>query len=258
MGAAVVANISKQPAPPSLDVIGGRRFGRLIAKDRRDSKFALASVVPATDRYRRHWHAAPALNQGSTSQCVAYSIAGWLAAGPVRNTLPLRQVSAWCDMLYAEAQERDEWPGAEPDYEGTSVRAGMKVLKDRGFIGSYRWAWDAHDVGDWILTKGPVVVGTTWYRSMMTPASGFILPLNESVGGHAYLLIGVDYQKKCPGTVECGAFRVVNSWGRSWGTSGRAWLRIADFQKLLGDGGEACASDEIDLDAIQAAIKGNQ
>jgi C1A family cysteine protease len=34
-------------------------------------------------------------------------------------------------------------------------------------------------------------------------------------------------------------YRVVNSWSRSWGQSGRAWLSDADMADLLGDFGEA-------------------
>lgn len=57
---------------------------------------------------------------------------------------------------------------------------------------------------------------------------GFIRSTGASVGGHAYTLIGASRER--------GAFRILNSWGRSWGERGRAWISGEDLQHLV-DGG---------------------
>jgi hypothetical protein len=134
-------------------------------------------------------------------------------------------------------------------YDGTSVRGLFKVLQANGFIGSYLWAFDANAVAHWILTRGPVVIGSDWAESMMETEPGGWCRLHPELnptiaGGHAYLLIGTDAARKAPdGTV--GAVRLQNSWGRGWGENGRAWMSYADLDILIKSGGEACTATEI-------------
>jgi C1A family cysteine protease len=98
------------------------------------------------------------------------------------------------------------------------------------------------------LTKGPVVVGTNWYDRMFKPEKGFIRVGGQVAGGHAWLLLGADRSKKCPdGTM--GACRMINSWGRGWGESGRAWISFNDLDKLIKADGEAATAKELLLAA---------
>lgn len=122
-------------------------------------------------------------------------------------------------------------------YDGTSVRAGAKVLKELGVIEEYRWAGNVDEVAQSILSLGPMVVGTPWYKDMFYPdKNGFIKPGGDQAGGHAYVLNGVNMNKRY--------FRIKNSWGRGWGKNGYAYITFDDFAKLLNEWGEACIAVE--------------
>jgi hypothetical protein len=183
-------------------------------------------------------------DQGNTSQCVIYSglhrienaPRTYTAAGPI-----LVPTTA-----YNRAQEIDEWPGN--DYEGTSVRAGAKVMLEHGLISEYQWVYNMTDLIQLLHQSGPVVFGTVWWWSMFNPrrvkdAAGTYretLVVDESqgdAGGHAYLANGLNL----PGKV----IRILNSWGLSWGANGRAWMSFATAEKLLFPDGEACYYVEV-------------
>lgn len=223
-------------------VYTNRGLGRLHAPDERDRKFLLARPsAEAAKITNRTWYTTNVFDQGETSHCVAYSSIGWLMASPVRNTKGLPTFKE----LYDECQKNDEWPGEEPSYQGTSVRAAMKVLKNRGYVSEYRWAFSAATVVDHLLTTSPLVVGTTWYGSMFDPdKNGFVHVGSEPVGGHAYLLIGANRDKLCPDGSR-GAIRAINSWGRSFGQSGRFWISFTDFDRLMQEDGEAATATEV-------------
>lgn len=217
------------------------RFGRLPHPDHRDLKFSLArrvSAAAARQVVSKMWPVNLTLDQGDTPQCVEYSSRTWLSLGPVSNRW--RKPDGW---LYHEAQKIDEWDGE--DYDGTSVRAGFKVLQSQGYLSSYGWAFDNATVTAWLLTQGPLVVGTDWFADMMLPdAQGFLHVAGGAVGGHAYSLRGTDTRKVCPDG-SLGAHRVLNNWGKGWADKGQAWLSYRDFQTLLDRWGEACTALEI-------------
>lgn len=178
-------------------------------------------------------------DQGSTPQCVAYSAIGLLTAGPIRNFPNISFVD-----LYKLCQKNDRWPGE--DYDGTSVHGSCISLKSLGLVTEYRWAMTIDQVIDYVLTKGPMQVGTTFYNAMFKPdKQGFMHPEGGEAGGHAYLLLGANRNTKCPNG-SIGAFSLLNSWGRRWGRedragnkNGRALISFDEFDVLLKDQGEA-------------------
>jgi hypothetical protein len=61
-------------------------------------------------------------NQGNEGACVGFGVS--------RLTSQLNRKTYDGFWLYHEAQKIDEWPGE--DYDGTSVRAGLDILRKRG------------------------------------------------------------------------------------------------------------------------------
>jgi hypothetical protein len=217
-----------------------RTLGRIFVPDERDKRWPMSALLvgepEVTSRYwdDETWWG----DQGETSQCVGYSWAHWIEDGPVlhlteREAPPLVHPAD----IYHRAQQIDEWNGE--DYEGTSVRAGAEALRERGLISEYRWAWNATTVGEVILSVGPVVVGTLWTNGMFYPdGDGYkIHPTGDVAGGHAYVINGYDSETRL--------FRIKNSWGRSWGDDGSAYISFEDLDWLLQQNGEACLAIEL-------------
>lgn len=215
-------------------------MGRLYAKDDRDELFPYSTVMPFTQtaRTKRFWWSNGWWgNQGHDPHCVAFAWAHWVSDGPsITSIFPDENPGVDTGVLYCEAQKRDPWPGdcETPLYDGTSVRAGAKVLQEWGYIAEYRWATDAQQVVNAVLTQGPVIVGTMWYSDMSSPDRNtwVITPSGSMSGGHAYVINGVDTDR--------GLFRIKNSWGKYWGRGGHAYIRIEDMDKLIKNFGEAC------------------
>ena len=210
-------------------------LGRLVARDHRDEQhplLALTSTIPEPQPPYQYWHGSMFLDQKETSQCVEYSWHHYCQTGRIR---PNRRWPYWVPgEPYAEMQREDEWEGE--DYDGTSVRAGAKVLQKMGLIDSYVWAWDLPTTLDAVLRLGPVVVGTWWYESMFEPVRGRVKVEGRRVGGHAYLIDGANKKQ--------GMFRCKNSWGREWGWNGRFWIPFEDMERLINEEGEVCVAVE--------------
>lgn len=214
-------------------------LGRLHSPDERDARYPLKQMLarmPEEKPTKKYWylHYNHIGDQTWTSECVGYSWNHFLKTAPLRTfNGPLPTI------IYQEAQRRDEWPGE--DYDGTSVRAGVEYLQELGHIASYVWTYHVDELKDYILTQGPVIMGSLWFDTMFeTDASGYVTPKGgEEVGGHAYLCAGYSTIRR--------AFRFINSWGREWGQGGRFWLTEDDVQALLDREGEACAAVETPL-----------
>jgi hypothetical protein len=209
-----------------------RVFGRRHAPDARDQAYPMRALLPKRIPVgTRYYRTGPVLDQGSTPQCVGYGWRQWLS-----SALLMTKDGPSAPTIYREAQKLDEWPGE--NYDGTSVRGGVKALQKAGRILSYVWAFDAAAARDWIVAgKGTVVFGTDWLDGMFDPdPHGFLNLTGAVAGGHCYLVCGY--------SVDRNAFRMLNSWGLSWGEKGRAWLRFDDADRLIKAEGEACTAVE--------------
>lgn len=211
-------------------------FGRAPQFDEQSRQYPARATLFEPQRILRSklWARPAAWDQGPHPFCVGYSTVGLLNTKPVANRVP--PVKRWWPndglpkYVYREAQKVDQWVGE--DYEGTSVLAGMKILKRKRLIEEYRWAFGLEDTLKTLSQHGPVVIGVNWYSSMYdTDGDGFLSVSGRVEGGHAVELHGV--------SAKGGYVIGTNSWGRDWGDHGQFRLRFSDLDRLLREDGEA-------------------
>lgn len=225
-------------------------LGRKVELDVRDENFPARMLVPTTmmSGYRYwsdpHWN-----DQDGHGTCVGHNSLNWFEDAPVTHPEveydPIEYYRAVC--------LRDPWPEndapteANLDY-GTTVHASAKEMKARGMIpGDYVWGTDLVTIVNWILTRGPVLVGTTWWNSMfdcvIEPSTDGekrttckIVESSGVAGGHCYIWNGVNTKAK--------VIRIkLGSWNRSsWGEAGRAVISFDTAQKLISDRAECMMS----------------
>jgi hypothetical protein len=191
----------------------------------------LGSALPAY----KVWENGVILDQGQEGSCVGHGWAAWENARP--KGFVVQQDHDYAVGWYERAQELDEWPGT--DYEGTSVRAGAKVAQERGFLDVYVWAAGRSEIDAWVLSMGPVVIGSKWYYSMDSPdADGFLnVDIGSGVrGGHCFLLLG-----KGPAS----NYKFQNSWGESYADEGCFRMTPDNLTRLIAAGGfSACSAEQ--------------
>jgi len=217
-------------------------LGRLPARDDRDNRYLLRSLVPleAVQRRNKHWalFAGP-LDQGNTGTCVEHGWRHWGMAAPVISTKKLARIPQYA--LYDEMIAIDEWSDNDIDPRrefGTSVRAGARIFQQRGFLTVYGWVFEIETAIDWLVSQGALVFGTNWLQGMnQTDASGFVYDTGRVLGGHCYTAIGWSETR--------GAMRFINSWGSGFGEKGRFWMTGETVDRLLRANGEACSSVEL-------------
>lgn len=202
--------------------------------DDRDKMFPFSRALPAQvgplPSYK-YWTHGAILNQGATPHCVGFSGAGLRASSPVR----VKQVDQDGHDFYAECKKID----GIPNVDGSYVRVLAKVMQNEKKLSMYLWATSMDELTTWLLTKGPVVVGTTWYNDMFRlDAKGIARATGGIAGGHAYLIRGYNSKGKL--------FRCTNSWGSGWGQKGEFWMTTDDVSKVLfDDDGEAMTAVEL-------------
>ena len=212
-----------------------QRLARLVEADPRTLVYPVRALMPvkATRARSYTWSIGSILDQGSTSSCVGHAVAHRLIARPV-----VRPEITGKDALefYRLAQTLDPWEGE--NYEGTSVLAGAKAAKQKGYISAYHWATTLDDLIMGVSYLGPGVIGTWWWSNMMdTTTNGAVSPTGYKMGGHAWLINGLNLRAKL--------FFCVNSWGEKWGKEGKFIITFSDMEKLLKDAGEACFFKEV-------------
>jgi hypothetical protein len=216
--------------------ISDKRFDRIVQFDERSRQYPIRATISSGVSPRSYtWRCDTYLDQGAEGACVGFSMTHELLARPVT----VQDVGAQFarEQVYWEAQKIDQWdggayPGASPFYEGTSVLAGVKMLRKLGYVEEYRWAFGLEDLILAVGYKGPAILGVNWYEGMFNPHScGQLHVYGQLAGGHAILCKGVSVTKR--------TFTLHNSWGEGWGNGGDAFISWDEMGRLLDEQGEA-------------------
>jgi hypothetical protein len=207
-------------------------LGRLPSPpDARDYSMKAAMVEldkTAPPRPVKSWHSDRVLNQLKTPHCVGFAWAGWGISSPVEDD--------WNNCTGHDIYSRCKQVDGCPEKDGSTVRAGAKVMKQMGRLGTYFWAGSVDEALDYVSRFGPVVFGTIFTEGMCRPSliGGIIRPTGKVVGGHAYDIVGVDEKYAT----------IKQSWGLKHGKGGYVRLSIVDLEDIYMQGGEACAATE--------------
>ena len=215
-------------------VVEDIRLDRLIEFDEKSRNYGLGKTLDKEPR-SHYWNLnIEALDQKSEGACVGFGISGELACDPaaVKGI-----TNRFARELYWKAQREDnfpggEYPGAYPRSAGTSVLAGMKAAREMGYIEGWKYAFGLMELILGIDYDGPSVMGTNWYNDMYTTDKyGFVEPTGDFVGGHCWLVYGVNWEEKF--------FLCRNSWGSEYGINGDFYLSFDGMEFLLKNNGES-------------------
>jgi hypothetical protein len=212
------------------------RFARIVQFDEQSRNYPVrATLDPSLSPRSYTWSCGEHLDQGAEGACVGFSLTHELIARPKVVTGVDAKFAR--EQIYWEAQRIDPWeggsyPGAAPVYEGTSVLAGIKVLRALGYIKEYRWCFGLDDLVMAVGYKGPAILGVAWYDGMFDPHScGHLHVTGSRIGGHAIMCKGVSVKNR--------TFTLHNSWGPAWGNGGDALISWDEMERLLHESGEA-------------------
>jgi hypothetical protein len=195
------------------------------------------------------------LDQGKTATCTAHAGAHMIHAAPIRHRGFLNPWQLYREVVLFDEYLENDIESTEADNQklqaGSSGTGVAKAIEKRGLISEYLWAAEMRDALLWVLTRGPVMIGTNWYRSMFKPTpEGFVKIGSTSpiAGGHEWLLRGVDMKR--------GVALAVNSWGPDWNAAATGrWVRahvrpghfLIDFgtlERLFNEDGDAVSALE--------------
>ncbi len=199
---------------------------------------AIIGSTPPTPLAKEWENTEPVLDQGNYGTCVGNGCAQWGNTLPVDDKFDEKVARA----IYYEATVLDGAPD-DPDspgggQQGATVRSGVLALKARSRLNAYARSVTIADAAQWVLAKGPIIMGTDWQNDMFTPdANGFVKPTGGYAGGHCYLFKGYDSGSK--------VLTFLNSWGPDWGVLGEFKMHQADAETLFQSQGEAWASLEL-------------
>lgn len=210
----------------------GGRLGRHLHFDERSKNFPVPLAAGAAIQTRTWDRTLKAFNQGELGSCTGNGAVGVICTEPYRQK-GVRYTEALARKIYSQATRDDTIVGAWPPKDtGSTVLGAMKALRDLGLVKGYHWCFGLNDVLKTLSTLGPVEVGLNWYEGFDKPGANGLVKIGGAVrGGHAFELLGVDAEKKL--------VWAINSWGPTWGLSGRFAFSWKDLERLLHEDGEA-------------------
>lgn len=153
-------------------------------------------------------------DQGNEGACVGF--------GSSRMMTLLNRKQYWARWLWDQAKATDEWPDTNPgDDNGTSVRAGLDVLANRGHV-------------PWKASYSSLDDQPSDYRQRdQVPA---VVAEGISVYRWASTVDEVQAALQSPANQRSGAVRILNSWGT--GYPQRVWMPNETLQRIIDENGE--------------------
>jgi hypothetical protein len=209
------------------------------------------AALPDAVDLRRPWH--PISDQGETASCVGWAVADsclrWqlVEAGRLQADQRLSPRYVW--MSAKETDQREEYPSTFLEYDGTSLKAGLDVVRKWGVPLEEELPWDGglatippdefnrsarrrrimayfnlHTEKDrfggwrkWLHQNGPVLVLIAQDASFHTCTGDLTTFAAGTVhGSHAAALYGYTPEH----------FLLRSSWGTDWGDEGYARLSL--------------------------------
>jgi hypothetical protein len=209
------------------------RLGFRQLPNPKDDHFRLSKIMSSTTvkHLSKTWRRGDTLDQKETNACVGFSSFQFQVSEPFIKSPKLSP-----EEIYWEARNNDEFPGNAD--EGTSIRAGLEVLRRHGVIHNYYWAESAEQALDYLIRFGPLLFGTLWTMDMFAPdEGGCIRPTGEVVGGHAWFA----HAGRWNSLTGAGRITGLTSWGESFGYNGEFEISLTDIDELFKRGGVAAA-----------------
>jgi len=208
------------------------------------------AALPDAVDLRRPWH--PVRDQGETASCVGWAVADsclrWQLVEAGRLDPGQRLSARYVWMSAKETDQREEYPSTFLEYDGTSLKAGLDVVRKWGVPLEEELAWEGGlatippeqfnrsarrrkimayfnlQAGDrfvewrkWLHQNGPVLVLIAQDTNFRTCSGDLTTFAADTVNGsHAAALYGY--------TPE--SFLLRSSWGTDWGDAGYARLGL--------------------------------
>lgn len=194
-------------------------------------------ISPSTLPYQYYWDSGWWGYQNGFPACVGFSLTHYLADGPITQA---KRPAIDPMLMYQLAQGVDRAEGRNYD-SGATMLAGAKAAQAQGFFGEYRWILTLAEMIDVVYNVAPLWMGTIWTPSMFETDKDGILKTGRVASanddGHAWVINGVHTTR--------AFFRLKNSWSRTWGHNGHAYLSFEDAEWLLAQDGEAILPREL-------------
>jgi hypothetical protein len=205
------------------------------------------------------------LNQGQQGSCVAWSsayaartIVEAASTGENANTTAFSPafmynqiglegcqgsylIRAMKNLTEVGAVPFNDFPYTDKDCERKPDNSLVQAAADKRMLGYTRLTENEstkninlHAIKQHLAKDVPVVIGMMVGGSFMQEMQEQEIwhPTQDDYtmmgfGGHAMCVIGYDDRK------EGGAFQIMNSWGKEWGTNGVAWILYKDFKHFV-------------------------
>ena len=159
-----------------------------------------------------------------------------------------RGAATWENMPYDDSNYTNQ-----PSPQATAQASNYKATE-------YRAISSVDQMKAALANRNPVVVGIYIYpqfNNLVGPNSVYNSDDGEPSGGHAVTIVGYDDNR------FGGAFKVINSWGTSWGDNGFFWLPYNSIANLmihalvLTDGSNTGDNTDDDIDPVVPPTDGD-